>query len=118
FDLATESRSACRAQLRPGMLRDYLAKNPAGKSTTEKERDLALARLFAGSFKAKQPPTLEWDLQVTPLDDAPRRLLPHDFPAVTESCRMGGLEVVEDKAGLQIEGTLSPNVLDPDVTLR
>jgi len=116
FDLATESRSALKAELRPGKLREHLAKNLPGKSTAAAEAELS--RLFAATFKAKQPPLLECDVQVIPLDDAPRRLLPHDFPAVTESHRMGGLEVIEDVSGLQIDGALSANALDPDVTVR
>ncbi|CAE7578124.1 unnamed protein product [Symbiodinium necroappetens] len=116
FDLATESRSPLKAELRPGKLREHLAKNLPGKSTAAAEAELS--RLFAATFKAKQPPLLECDVQVIPLDDAPRRLLPRDFPAVTESHRMGGLEVIEDVSGLQIEGALSANALDPDVTVR
>lgn len=126
FDLATESRSIPSnhgpKRLRPGPLRERLlaAEFFGGKVTPAMDQEIhrLLTPPTTKAAAAKPQPVIESDLQVVPLDDAAKRLLPFDFPAVTESLRMGGLEVMEDAAGLQIDADLNPNVVDPDVFVR
>ncbi|CAK9070472.1 unnamed protein product [Durusdinium trenchii] len=91
----------------------------AGKSTPAAEAELnRLLHPPKAAPKAAPQPFMEADLQVIPIDDAAKRLLPFDFPAVTEALRMGGLEVLEDASGLQIDADLNPNVVDPDTFVR
>eukprot|EP00435_Cladocopium_sp_Y103_P067641 s82_g30.t1 len=129
FDLATESRSIPSnhgpKRLRPGPLRERLLAAEffgglEGKVTPAMDQEIhrLLTPPTTKAAAAKPQPVIESDLQVVPLDDAAKRLLPFDFPAVTESLRMGGLEVMEDAAGLQIDADLNPNVVDPDVFVR
>ncbi|CAK9110714.1 unnamed protein product [Durusdinium trenchii] len=124
FDLATESRSALRPRdggpkrLKMGPLRERILQI-AGKSTPAAEAELnRLLHPPKAAPKAAPQPFMEADLQVIPIDDAAKRLLPFDFPAVTEALRMGGLEVLEDASGLQIDADLNPNVVDPDTFVR
>lgn len=126
FDLTTESRSIPSnhgpKRLRPGPLRERLlaAEFFGGKVTPAMDQEIhrLLTPPTTKAAAAKPQPVIESDLQVIPLDGAAKRLLPLDFPAVTESLRMGGLEVMEDAAGLQIDADLNPNVVDPDVFVR
>eukprot|EP00913_Durusdinium_trenchii_P003246 g3002.t1 len=125
FDLATESRSALRPRdggpkrLKMGPLRERILQIAGRGDTPAAEAELnRLLHPPKAAPKAAPQPFMEADLQVIPIDDAAKRLLPFDFPAVTEALRMGGLEVLEDASGLQIDADLNPNVVDPDTFVR
>lgn len=124
FDLATESRSIPSShgpkRLRHGPLRERLLTAAGGKVTHAMDQEIhrLLTPPVVKANATKPQALMESDLQVVPLDDAAKRLLPLDFPAVTEALRMGGLEVIEDASGLQIDADLNPNVVDPDIFVR
>eukprot|EP00931_Biecheleriopsis_adriatica_P087866 TRINITY_DN62279_c0_g1_i1.p1 TRINITY_DN62279_c0_g1~~TRINITY_DN62279_c0_g1_i1.p1 ORF type:complete len:1878 (+),score=430.77 TRINITY_DN62279_c0_g1_i1:444-6077(+) len=137
FDLASESRCALpKRKLRQGNLREQLldlrttrpsgisASRPQGLSMAAEAELERLLTADTGGSKAsaaaasKQLSALEADVEVIPLPDAARRLLPEDLPAVAGAVRLGGLEALEDVSGFRLEADLAPSQLEPDVGFR